>query len=183
MRVGIEDDILTLLLHLLKMPPRKSKRIAEVADTQSSVVGEDPMEVDAAAGSATKRKRRAVAGEVEVNMHQPPPPIEEAPPPPPPADDSSIPPPPPPTDEEAAPPAPPSPPPIDIEALVPPPPPPEPSIDRRKEVEQEQDMADEEIGGADYWERLAKEDANAKSGMQGGRDLYLDTVSTITGRQ
>jgi hypothetical protein len=159
----------------VEMPPRKSKRIQEVAETQAK---EDEMEVDVEAEVAppTKRKRRGEVEEKEQNGHPPPQPIDEPPPPPPPVDDASLP-PPPPNDAEKSPPAPPSPPPVDIEALIPPPPPPEPSNDRRREVEQDQDKADEEIGGADYWEKLAKEDAQAKGGVQGGRDLYLDTVS------
>lgn len=161
------------------MPPRRSKRGGdEVADIKQDVAsGSSMMDVDRP--SVSKRNRRGVEQEEEANgsLNPPLPPLEEPPPPPPP--------PPPPTDDSIAQPPlpledvppPPSPPPVDVDALIPPPPPPEPSNDRRKEVEQEQDLADEEIGGADYWARLAKEEADAKVNAQGGRDLYLETIN------
>lgn len=162
----------------LRMPPRKSKRVQDAAEMQ--VDGKEmEIDVESEAVPPSKRKRRDELEEREENGHPPPPPpIDEAPPPPP-VDDTSM--PPPPIADEEDPPAPPSPPPVDIEALIPPPPPPEPTNDRRREVEQDQDKADGEIGGADYWEKIAREDKQAKMGVQGGRDLYLDTVSEANG--
>ncbi|CAO1633773.1 unnamed protein product [Sympodiomycopsis kandeliae] len=98
-------------------------------------------------------------------------PVEDSiPPPPPPQDDYA---PPPQEDDEPLPPPPP-PPPEDHdsgdaqpESVPPPPPPPEDAPDF-----DDPDI----IQGADYWERLAKEEENQKHTEQ-SRDLYLDTIN------
>jgi hypothetical protein len=160
------------------MPPRKSKRIAEEADTaeERSIAGPS-MEMELAESSEplSKRTRRNGTGSEYANGLEeedttapsslPPPPINDPPPPPPPVEDDTF-----------APPPPPSLPPVDTDGPIPPPPPPEPSDDRRKEIEEEQELTEEQIGGADYWGKLATEAEEEKKVSQGGTDLYLDTV-------
>lgn len=95
------------------------------------------------------------------------------PPPPPPMDDDDVPPPP-----ADVPPPPPPPPEDDLSALLPPSPSEKSASDElRAKVASEQEREDDEIGGAEYWARLAAEEQARRDKVQGGRDLYLDTVS------
>lgn len=117
------------------------------------------------------RMSEGVSDAADGPTQWPPPPTDDGAQPPPPPEEDDV--PPPPADDVPLPP--PSPPPVDVDALLPPSPPSDPSGERVRQVEREQEQEDETIGGAEYWARLAKEEEDAKA--QGGQDLYLDTIN------
>lgn len=164
-----------------QMPPRKSRRRDEEADTMQDIGGSSHQNgVAAVEPSVLKRAKRGKSDVEASNGHIDADATMAPSAPAPPLPDEDIAPPPPPIEEQPPPPpSSPPPPPVDVEALIPPPPPPEADDERRREVLQEQEKTDEEIGGAEYWARLSKEEGEKSSGLASERNLYLDTVSHL----
>ncbi|PWN34724.1 cysteine proteinase [Meira miltonrushii] len=144
------------------MPPRRTKRSAATVEAEEET-NESHLNGQASTSQPAKRARISEVDGNATEEAQPPAPTELE------SEDTTLPP---------APPASPPPPPLDdgTDILPPPPPPDEGDTERLNgNVTAEQEQDEEAIGGADYWAKLANEEASAA--QSSGGDLYLDTIN------